>query len=298
MTNIFKAFDERIGVDGYYEIIRNMLFPNSTPHSIDLAAFQLEERLYPKGSLFTRIRRLSNEDAENYLGQKVTKEDFYPPHPHRIVIPQGRFNGVGKRSLYLADHPFVAMAECSVRPGDHLLVAYIRLSTDMHFYYVKPGKDKFSQLISELVKAEDPRFYPVISRVNDDIFSFQGFQGIAYDSVKVMEGQVDNTWGTISTNTNLSISSKHIKDTDFVVGWLSYCNYEGGLEHVSMFKPLSTKKKNKLVRVDIRDSKSIFIRDCKKVMLELKDVEEKTKRLLAMGEHSEFSKSPVRILSK
>lgn len=35
----FDVFDESLGVNGYYGLIRNAFFPNSTSESFDLASF-------------------------------------------------------------------------------------------------------------------------------------------------------------------------------------------------------------------------------------------------------------------
>lgn len=49
----FGEFDPAIGVDGYCDAIRRVLYPNSTSESVEAAALKLEYRIYVKGSIFS-----------------------------------------------------------------------------------------------------------------------------------------------------------------------------------------------------------------------------------------------------
>lgn len=298
MNNIFDVFDEKIGVDGYYQIIRDKLFPKSTPDSIDAAAFPLQGQIFRKGSTFSRVRYISDEKIPEFLEGHVTRDEFYPPKSHKINIPQGRFNGASTRTLYLADHPFVAMKECDIKAGNYFLHSYIKLSTDMCFFAVEQGRDEFSDMIYKLLQSKDTKFYSVINRVNDDILKFEGFQGIAYGSVKVSEGHNDQTWGLINTTKNLAMSGEYIKDTELSVAWLSYCDEKGAIYQHALFKPLSNKKKNKLTRINFRDNKGLFVRESTKTMNDLNEGSRKTKLLLEKGYYSEFTQSPIKVLWK
>lgn len=298
MGGIFEVFDEKIGVDGYYRIIQNKLFPASTAKSIDVAAFHLQERIFRKGSIFSRVRYIHEEKVGEFIKGNVTRDDFFPPKPQKVDIPQGRFNRAGERTGYLADHPFVAMLECDIRTGDHFLLSTIKFSNNMRFVFVEPDKDEFSHLLHQLLNAKDERFYSVINKVNDDILSFQGFQGIAYNSTKVDEGHVDQTWGIVDTTMNLALSGENIKQTELAVGWLAYCDEGGRILQRALFKPLSKKKKSKISRVNFRDNRSAFILESQKVMRELKEGKQKTTRLLNEGDNLKFSHSPMKILWK
>lgn len=131
--SMFDVFDDEIGVDGYYEMFRAKLFPNSSPNSIDVAAFRLEGKIFRKGSSFSRVRRVSVEQAEKFVAGQITLDDFYPPKPHKMSIPQGRFNEGNRRVLYVAQHPLLAMKECELQTGEYFLLSYIELSIDMCF---------------------------------------------------------------------------------------------------------------------------------------------------------------------
>jgi hypothetical protein len=298
MDKLFDVFDEGIGVDGYYQIIRNKLFPNSTPQSFDVGAFCLQERIFRKGSTFSRVRYLHDDRLRDFLQGHVTKDDFFPPKLHKVDIPQGRFNSARKRTCYLADHPFVAMMECDIKPGDYFLLSHIKFAIDMRFVFVEPGKDEFSSLLYQLLKAKDTRFYSVTNKVNDEILSFQGFQGIAYNSTKVDEGHLDRTWGAIHTTMNLAIAGANIKDSELAAGWLAYCDEDGRIFQHSLFKPLSKKKKHKLLRINFHNNKSAFILESQKTMRELNEESKKTARLLKERNYSDFNQSPIKILWK
>ena len=81
----FETFDESIGTDGYYNLIRRVLFPNSRETSFTIAYFNAVERNYPKGSYFSRVRGLSHERANAFLNDKVDITEFYPPGPMSLI---------------------------------------------------------------------------------------------------------------------------------------------------------------------------------------------------------------------
>lgn len=47
----FDNFDNSIGVDGYYKIIRSKFFPNESPDIFNIAGFHAEEQIFRKGDL-------------------------------------------------------------------------------------------------------------------------------------------------------------------------------------------------------------------------------------------------------
>ena len=298
VEGIFKKFDDDIGVDGYYRMFRSKLFPNSTPDSFDGAAYQLQSQIFRKGSSFSRVRRLSVDQASKFVSGEITIGDFYPPKPHKIEIPQGRFNEANRRVLYVAQHPFVAIAECDVEVGEYFLLGYLKLSVEMRFFRVVPGVNEFTDMVYELLMSPDKKFYPVINKVSNELLRFQGFHGVVYDSVKVSQGHEDPTWGAISSTENIAISGEYIKKTELDVAWLSYCG--DGLvpyQH-SMFRPLSNKKKSKISCLNFWSNKSLFIaestREQKRQNLDF----QRNKRLLDRGYYSDFNESPIKILIK
>lgn len=298
MKNIFNVFDAQIGVDGYYQILRDKLFPNSKPDSIDIATFPLECQTFRKGSLFSRVRSINNKNIQEFFETNITKDDFYPPKNHKISIPQGRFNAPNTRTLYLADHPFVAMKECCIEANQYFLLSYIKLSVDMHLLYVEKDKNEISDMIYHLLHSQDSNFYPVINKINDDILKFKEFQGMVYDSVKIKAGYEDQVWGVIPTSKNLAISGECIKDTELSLAWLCSCDEKLSIYHHSLFKPLSNKKKNKLMRINYKDDKARFICEHTKAMKKLDDDSKKTKRLLEKGYYSDFKQPPFKVLWK
>ena len=54
----FDVFDDSIGVSGYFEIIKNIMSPHSTPFSFSIAAFTASEKLILKVLIFQELGRL------------------------------------------------------------------------------------------------------------------------------------------------------------------------------------------------------------------------------------------------
>lgn len=296
--SMFDVFDDEIGVDGYYEMFRAKLFPNSSPNSIDVAAFRLEGKIFRKGSSFSRVRRVSVEQAEKFVAGQITLDDFYPPKPHKMSIPQGRFNEGNRRVLYVAQHPLLAMKECELQTGEYFLLSYIELSIDMCFFYAVPGVDAFTDMVYQLLMSKDKKFYPVINRVSNEMLRFEGFHGIAYDSVKMPKGYIDEKWGAIAEPMNIAVSGEFIRKTKLDVAWLSYCG-EGFVpfQH-AMFKSLSNKKKNKITHISYWDDKARFIAEVTKEQRRQNLNIGKISRLLDRGSYQDFGHPPVKMLFK
>jgi len=298
MDNIFENFDESIGVDGYYQIIRNKLFPLSTKTSIDGTAFPLQGQTFRKGSVFSRVRPLSFEKVAEFREANVKLSEFYPPNPKAIQIPQGRFNGQNTRTLYLADHPFVAMKECAIEDGQYFFLSYIKLRTDMHFVSLEKSHGQVAVMLRQLLSSKDVKFYSLINKINDELLKFEGFQGISYNSVKVSEGHTDQTWGAITSTKNIAMSGEYIKNTELAVSWICYCDEDYKIYQHDLFRPLSNKKKGRLTRVSIGSNKSAFICASKKIMDELNEGSKRTRLLLDKGYFSELNQSPVKFIYK
>ncbi|NNA85473.1 RES family NAD+ phosphorylase [Pseudomonas fragi] len=298
VQSMFEVFDDEVGASGYYQMFRSKLFPNSAPDSVDVAAFQLEGQIFRKGSSFSRVRRISIEQAGKFVNGDIIIDDFYPPKPHKVEIPQGRFNEGNRRVLYLAQHPFVAMKECEVELGEYFLLSYIKLSVDMCFFRVVPGLNEFTDMMHRLLTSTDKKFYPVINRISDEMLRFRGFHGIAYDSVKVPDGHSDQKWGPISSSINIAVSGEYIRKTEIDVAWLSYCGDEFVPYWQAMYRPLSNKKKNKITCLSYWSDKALFIEESSREQKRQNMNTEKIRRLLDRGYYADFSQPPVKVLVK
>lgn len=295
----FEIFDESIGIEGYYNIIREAMFPNSTKFSFDMASFQIEERFYPKGSFFSRVRGVTQKKANEFLTGKININDFYPPRPNQIYIPEGRFNRAKDATMYLADHPFVAMKECDIVVGDFFLLSYFSLPKNMCFMHLEDNKDKISSLLYKLFKSRDKRFYPVINLIYSDLLKFDKHDGIAYDSTKVKTGYVDvDSWGLISSVTNFAIQNINIRNFKFEVSWLMYCDENFKPVQYAIYTPLSNKKTSQLSKLNYAGNKNKFIEATNRINDRLHEDKRRGKILLDRGNLKMSGETPFRIISK
>ena len=255
----FKEFDPSIGVEGYCNAIRDILFPNSSPTTLDIAALELNYRIYVKGSIFSRVRPIEDSFVEKFRKEPVTRKEFFPAARSIKEASQGRFNAQGERKLYLADHPYVALKECGIEPGQHFLFSYFCFNTDTYFLDAEPNKTKFSKILHALFQSGDRRFYEVINKVYDSYLDYPEFQGIAYSSARVPKKHYDIAWGEIESTTNLAMKEDHMPSADFLGGWLAVCDEEYRPRKLRIFIPSNPKKKEKLVATAYLGSKSKFI---------------------------------------
>lgn len=239
----FEKFDPTIGVDGYCAAIRKYLIPDSMPDTFSSGVLPLELRTYCKGSIFSRVRRVRDEKLRTLLKNPLTVSDFFPPEGEVAQTRIGRFNAAGERTLYLADHAFVALKECGIEPGEHFLYSYFILKTDTHFIYTPPNTSKYTKLINSLLKSKDENFYPVITRIYNEYLKYDAHHGIAYDSVRVMEKHNDATWGEISSITNLAMDEEKLPAAYLQVGWLARCDEHYRPYHLKILLPNIKKKK-------------------------------------------------------
>lgn len=260
-TNInFDVFDESLGVSGYYDLIRSAFFPNSTSESFDLALFPANERCYPKGSLFSRVRWLDQDTALKFYNGDIALNDFYPPNPKNISTSEGRFNAKNESVLYLADHPCIAMKECDVSVGDFFLLSYFSSQRNMCFLEVENTDHPLSSLMYNLFLAKDKRFYPVINLVYSQLLKFDKYDGIVYKSVKFIDKEgLDKQWGDIHSTVNLAINSDNIKSFKFELSWMSICDNNYFPVQYSIFYPLSPKKSKKICKLNFRGNRRKFI---------------------------------------
>ncbi|EPI4983614.1 RES domain-containing protein [Klebsiella variicola] len=295
----FNKFDESIGVEGYYRLIRDKFFPNSTPLSFDVATFRTEERYYRKGTLFSRVRKLSKTDINRFLNGSIKLNDFYPPRPHIFNIPEGRFNAKNEATFYLADHPFVAMKECNISTGDYFLLSYFSLPKDMCFMHLEDNVDPLSSLLYRLLKAQDTRFYSVINLVYSNLLTFEKHDGIAYDSIKVDKNHIEfDSWGKINSTTNLAISNQKIKSFKFELSWLMQCRDDYIPVQQSIYYPTSNKKRKNITRLNYRDNKRKFISISNKFSDKLLDISKKNRLLTNNGILKIPHETPFKIVSK
>ncbi|WP_158526775.1 RES domain-containing protein [Pantoea sp. ARC270] len=295
----FENFDESIGVAGYYDFIRKKFFPNSSEFSFDIANFQAEERYYPKGTYFSRVRKLTHEKAYDFFCGNINIDDFYPPRAHIIDIPEGRFNRAKKSTFYLADHPFVAMKECDIHVGDFFLMSYFSLPRNMCFMHLEDGKDDLSKLLFNLFKSRDKKFYPVINLIYSDFINFDKHDGIAYDSIKVNYDHVEiNSWGPISSVVNFAIQNQKIRDFKLEVSWLMYCNEDFKPVEYSIYMPLSGKKRNRISKLNYRGNKKEYIKKTTEICARLQADSRKGEILLGKGKLKASNEIPFKIVDK
>ncbi|EOT1171096.1 hypothetical protein ACNKCP_002253 [Cronobacter dublinensis] len=295
----FDVFDESIGVIGYFNYIKKIMFPNSTEFSFDIAEFRASENTYPKGSYFSRVRWISQEKANEFINGHVDINDFYPPRPHLNDIPEGRFNSMNSATMYLSDHPFIAMKECDIKEGDFFLLSYFSLPKNMCFLYLNGKGDKLSVMLYSLLKTKDKRFYPVINLVYSELLKFNKHDGIEYDSTKIDANYIDkNGWGPISTVKNYAIQNERIKSFKLEVSWLATCGKNNKpIEH-AMFLPLSNKKRNQISILRYSDNKKIYGYKTTELKEKMQDNYRKGKRLLDKGMVKTSKETPFKIIGK
>lgn len=298
MTSLFEKYDSNIGTDGYYKLIRNALFPLSNPETIDISSYRAEERIFKKGAVFSRVRKISTTDLSRLVENRVTIRDFLPPSPHKYQIPEGRFNDKGERILYLSDHPYVAMKECDIKEGDHFLLSAFQLEVDMCLIFVPPNKDKFSSLIHELLQTRDTRFYPLINKIHKEILQFKKHHGIAYDSVKVLPGHTEKEWGNINSTMNLALTGRNFKQTRLAVSFLATCDRDYKLSFHTMFKPLSSKKKDRISKLHYQCNRSLFAKEFGEMSEQISQSKSRVKILLEQGHYKDFLEPATKVLEK
>ncbi|WP_180999175.1 RES domain-containing protein [Pectobacterium odoriferum] len=295
---MFENFDSSIGVEGYYKIIRSKFFPNEEPDSFNIAGFNAEEQIFRKGAVFSRVRKLSSNDVSRFFNGDISISDFYPPKSHIHEIRTGRFNSMDKSVLYVADHPYIAIQECEIKENDFFLLTFLSLNKDMCFLHIKENKGELSDLLFHLFKAKDKRFYPVINLVYDDLLSFDKYQGIAYDSVKVNAGYVHSLWGKINSVKNIAISNDYMNHVSLKASWLEHYCVDDSVLECAIFTPLSNKKKNKLNKIFCKVDKNKFINLSNEIKEEMQSNELRNKILLDKGNVSSFDKPPVLLVNK
>ncbi|MGR3885687.1 RES domain-containing protein [Pseudomonas sp. 1152_12] len=291
----FEKYDPFIGVAGYCAAIRKYLIPDSTPDTVSFAELPFESRTYCKGSIFSRVRRIRNEKLEKLLKTPLKVSDFFPPASETAQARAGRFNAEGERTLYLADHAFVALKECGIEPGEHFLFSYFVLKTDMHFVCVPPEEFRCTKLLSALFKSTDENFYPVITRTYNDYLNHATHHGIAYDSVKVKENYYDSTWGEISSITNLALPEEKLPAAYLQVGWLARCDEHYRPYYLKMLLP-DAKKKKRLTTLTYHNNKSRFMAKHHEVMERIAQLRNTTKSLIAREDYTKVTTTAFKLL--
>lgn len=210
----------------------------------------------------------------------------------------GRFNVQGERKLYLADHPFVALKECGIQPGQHFLFSYFTLKADTYFVDAETTGSEFAEILNELFQSEDKRFYEVINRVYESYLDHQEFQGIAYSSVRVPNKFNDEAWGEISSTTNLAMKEDHMPSAELVAGWLARCDELYRPSHLRMFASLNPKKKNRLTALTYHGNKSDFISSTKAMLDVVRDLRRKSELRIQKKDYADPKISPVKFSFK
>lgn len=294
----FEKFDDDIGIEEYYKSIRNCFFPNSNENSFDISGFLAEECIYRKGTVFSRVRRISHADACRFSSGDIKINDFYPPKPKIVNIPIGRFNKANNPVLYVADNPDIAIKECEIIDGDYYLLTFLKLRKDMCFLKIgQHDKDHRSQLLFNLLSTKDKRFYPLINLVYSDFLCFEKHHGIAYNSTKIKKFHTDEKLGEIKSIVNIAIKNEHIVDVGLDTSFLAYM-HNGNAHYHSIFTPLSNKKRNKIKCINYFENKNLFIDNLMKENIRMHNEKYKNTRLLEKGNFQKFDGTPMKFISK
>ncbi|HEQ1856639.1 TPA: RES domain-containing protein [Providencia alcalifaciens] len=205
--------------------------------------FIANERYYPKGSLFSRVRCVDQDTALKFFNGDIALSDFYPPNPQKYDTSEGRFNAKKESVLYLADHPYIAMKECDVSIDDMFLLSYFSSQKNMCFLEIEDSAHPLSSLMYRLFLAKDKRFYPVINLVYSQLLKFDKYDGIVYKSTKAIDEKImDDKWGEIHSIVNIAINAGNVKNFKFELSWLNSCGSNYFPIQYSIFYPLSNKK--------------------------------------------------------
>lgn len=274
----FKEFDPNIGVEGYCRELRSLLFPNSAPDTVNATSLNLGSRTYPKGSVFSRVRRLSEEDAKVFQETRIAVKEFLPPRRFDVEVSAGRFNKKGERKLYLADHPYVAMRECRIKPGEYFLLSQFSLDVETTFVEAENTGGEFMEALISILRSEDIRFHEVTAIVADDYLNYDAMHGIAYNSVRVPVGHEDPVFGKVTSTTNLVMKEQYVPSAQLLAGWLFKCDEDGHPSHVSLFVPCSQKKKKKLTTIHHRANKRLYLEKNQKLLRSIQAIAEKAER--------------------
>ncbi|EPI5311911.1 RES domain-containing protein [Proteus mirabilis] len=254
----FTTFDESIGTEAYFEYFRRLLFPQSTPNSINAAVFPIGVATYLSGTAFTRVRRVeTTEDFEKFFRGNISINDFFPPKPKSNKKISGRFNYHGDSVIYLADSMETAIKECNIQIGEYFLCSHLYLRKEMNF--IQPGVDEeegeFKKELAKLLRTKDRKYYPLITKIYDYLLQFHGISGVFYQSTRFIETEFLEK----KSSTNLAINSSERKNIRLLGGWLLFLagkesstgNYITNLQ--AFYKPLSEKKHNKLSMITFKD---------------------------------------------
>ncbi|MGY3966482.1 RES domain-containing protein [Aeromonas enteropelogenes] len=294
----FEKFDDKIGINGYHELIRNCFFPNSTKNSFDISGFSAEEFIYRKGTIFSRVRKISHDDAIKFHCGDIEINDFYPPKPTKVNVPIGRFNKKNKPVLYVADNPEIAIKECDVIDGDYYLLTFLKLRKDMCFLKIgQHDTDYRSQIIFNLLSTKDKKFYPLINLIYSDFLCFEKHHGIAYDSTKVTELRADGNISNIESTLNIAIKNEYFVDVGLDTSLLAYM-HNGQARYHSIFTPLSNKKRNKIKCINYLGNKKSFIDNFMQTEVRMHNEKYKNKLLLEKGNFQKFDETPIKLTVK
>lgn len=208
----------------------------------------------------------------------------------------GRFNIQGERKLYLADHPYIALKECRIEPGQYFLFSYFRFNDDTYFIDATNSETKFSNTLKSLFQSEDKRFYEVINKIYKDYLDYPEFQGIAYNSARVPEKHQHEAWGEIDSITNLAMKEDHIPSADLLVGWLAQCDKNYYPRYFRMFTP--NPKKKKLTTTNYHGNKAKFISSYEKTIENIQNIRRKSTLRIKNKEYIDPQINPVKISNK
>lgn len=172
---------------GLWEELRNLIFIQKDKIGLRTASFHQKERIYPKGTVFFRIRRVN--DLTN-----ISYADFWEPPTE--FIRRGRLNLEGEPMLYMSVGEInTPLSELNIKPNENfLLIAYIAnkplILSEVGF---NQDKDKDSNI--ELIEFLDYHFmrttdgaYVLSNLIAKELVKTSSSYGWCYPSTKSKNG--------------------------------------------------------------------------------------------------------------
>ena len=230
----FKVFNEDLGVMGYKRLIHQIMFPGPSRKPLNdymdvamynsfrihpnlnfkISGFNAESKIFPKKTVFSRVRVIKRDDAIQFMNGAIKISDFYPPSPEVVRLTPGRYNDENSTVMYLSDSPETAEIECKVKDGDFFLRSQYTINQEMAFFSLSK-KSALTKPFLDLINNDDIRFYPVITYLMNDVMRFQGFHGCTYDSVPA-----NKIKGFKSSKMNIVVWGEFIDKVDFEYSYL------------------------------------------------------------------------------
>lgn len=120
---IFKNVRNSLSEKGLYESLLDIILIKDKNNGIRSRLFNIVERIYPKGTIFCRVRRKDSL-------QDLTYSDFWAPP--ESVIQNGRLNTTGERMLYMSIGEInTPLKEIKIKNDEKFLAIYYQSEKDI-----------------------------------------------------------------------------------------------------------------------------------------------------------------------